>query len=130
VVLDDTALLALGSGSRLMSGLVVAACGDAGRFVYAPAVCLAAAVSQRPALAAHVGALQVIEVLDLGFAQACAAGVAMAAGAGWQFAQAAAAASPTPEWPRGLPVVTAEPARYVGSRLRVIPLPQAGSPGS
>jgi hypothetical protein len=123
-VLDDTALLALGSGSPLVSGLVVAAHAQPGRFVYAPAMCLAAAVARRPALADHVGALLAIEILDLGFTQASVCGAAIADGAGWQFAHAVAAAAPTGERPRGLPVVSTDPGRYAGHPVRVIPLPQ------
>jgi hypothetical protein len=122
VVFDHTALLALGSGSRLASQLVVAAHGRAGRHVYAPAMCLAAAVAERPALADHVGALEAIEVVDLGYAAAGNVGRMIASGADWRDAQAVHTARPSAEWLAGLPVVTAQPEVYQPYRLKTIPL--------
>jgi hypothetical protein len=122
VVFDHTALLALGSGSQLASRLVVAAHGQAGRHVYAPALCLAAAVAQRPGLADHIGSLPAIEVVDLGYAAASAAGHLIADGLDWQASQAVDAARPSAEWPRGLPVVTALPDLYRSYGIAPIPL--------
>jgi len=48
VVFDHTALLTLGAGNRLLSGLVAQAHLQPGRYVYAPALCLTAAIAQRP----------------------------------------------------------------------------------
>ena len=107
VILDATALLALGAGNQFLSRLVVAAHAQSGRYLYAPAMCLAAATAQRPALAAHVGALPAIEVLDLGFAAAAASGAVIAEGVSWQLAHALTTAAPSLEWPQGLPVLTA-----------------------
>jgi hypothetical protein len=112
VVFDHTALLALGSGSRLASRLVVAAHGQTGRHVYAPALCLAAAVAQRPALADHVGGLPALEVLDLGYAAASSVGHLISSGTPWQDAHAVDAARPSAEWPTGLPVATTTPENY------------------
>ncbi len=122
VVFDHTALVALGSGSQLASRLVVGAHGRAGRHVYAPALCLAAAVAQRPALADHVGALEAIEVVDLGYAAAGRVGRFIAAGADWRDAQAIEAARPTAEWLAGLPVVTAQPQAYQAYGITTIRL--------
>ena len=122
VVFDHTALLALGAGSQLASRLVVTAHGQAGRRVYAPAMCLAAAVSDRPALADHVGALPAIEVVDLGYAAASAVGQLIAEGFAWQDAQAVDAARPSAEWPAGLPVVTAMPENYHRHGIATVPL--------
>jgi hypothetical protein len=122
VVFDHTALLALGAGSRLASQLVVAAHGQAGRQVYAPALCLVAAVAQRPALADHLGSLPAIEVVDLGYAAASSAGRLVAEGLPWQDSQAIDAARPSAEWPRGLPIVTTQPDLYRGYRIVAIPL--------
>jgi hypothetical protein len=122
VVFDHTALLALGSGSQLASRLVVAAHGQAGRHVYAPALCLVAAVAQRPALADHIGALPSIEVVDLGYAAASSVGRLVAEGLGWQDAQAIDTARPGAEWPTGLPVVTALPDAYRHYGIATIPL--------
>jgi hypothetical protein len=122
VVVDDTALVALGAGNQMMSRLVVAAHGAPGRYVYTPAMCLAAAVARRPRLGDHVGSLLAIHVVDLGFDGARAAGVLIAEGADWQHAHAVTAARPSPEWPTGLPVVTAAPDAYAGHDLEVISL--------
>lgn len=122
VVFDHTALLALGSGSQLASRLVVAAHGQAGRHVYAPALCLVAAVAQRPALADHLGSLPAIEVVDLGYAAASSVGRLVAEGLAWQDSQAVDAARPSVEWPRGLPVVTAQPDVYHPYGITAIPL--------
>jgi len=128
VVFDHTALLALGSGSQLASQLVVAAHGQVGRHVYTPALCLAAAVAQRPALADHIGALPAMEVIELGFTAAGSVGHLIADGADWQACQAIDAARPSAEWPHGLPVVTALPALYRPHGIALIPL-EKGSPG-
>jgi len=68
VVLDHTALLALGAGSQLVSRMIASAHREPGRYVYAPAMCLAGAVAERPGLADHIGALLAVEVVDLGYA--------------------------------------------------------------
>jgi hypothetical protein len=122
VVFDHTALLALGSGSQLASRLVVAAHGQHGRHVYAPALCLVAAVAQRPALADHIGALPAIEVVDLGYAAASSVGRLVAGGFTWQDAQAIDTARPGAEWPGGLPVVTTFPDVYRLYGIATIPL--------
>lgn len=122
VLLDATALLALGAGNRLLSRLVVAAHAQSNRYLYAPAMCLAAATAQRPALAAHIGALPAIEVVDLGFVEASAAGAVIAEGGSWQFAQALASAGPSIEWPKGLPVLTTEVGPYEARGIQTIPV--------
>jgi hypothetical protein len=122
VVFDHTALLALGSGNQLASRLVVAAHGQAGRHVYAPALCVAAAVAQRPALADHIGALPAIEVVDLAYAGARTVGALIAGGLDWQACHAVDAARPSAEWPRGLPVVTTLPDLYRPHGIASIPL--------
>jgi hypothetical protein len=122
VLLDTTALLALGAGNKLLSRLVVAAHAQSKRFLYAPAMCLAAATAQRPTLAAHIGALPAIEVLDLGFVEASAVGAVIAEGASWQLAHALTTAGPSVEWPRGLPVLTTEAGPYEARGIRTIPV--------
>ena len=122
VVFDHTALLALGSGNRMASRLVVAAHGQTGRHVYAPALCLAAAVAERPALADHVGGLPAAEVLDLDCAAACSVGHLISSRTSWQDAHAPDAARPSAEWPTGLPIVTTTPESYRGLGIATIPL--------
>lgn len=122
VVLDHTALAALGEGNRHLSGLVVAAHGESGRHVYAPALSVAAAAADRPALAGHIGAMPAIEIADLGFAAALTVGRLVAADVDWRLAHAIDTARPSPEWPQGRPVVTAAPECYATWGVEVIPL--------
>jgi len=112
VVFDHTALLALGAGSHMLSGLVSQAHLRPGRYVFAPALCLTAAIAQRPDLADHVDALPAMQVIDLDYPAAAAVGSFIAAGMGWQGAQAIDAGRPTAEWPSGRPVITTTPEPY------------------
>lgn len=113
VVFDHTALLALGAGNQLVSRVSQAHL-QHGWYMYAPAMCLAAAVAERPLLADHVGMLPAVEVVELGYAGAAAAGRLLADSVGWQDAQAIEVARPTVDWPDGRPVVTATPRVYAG----------------
>lgn len=112
VVLDHTALLALGAGHRLLSARIDAAHRGDGGPVYVPLVCLAAATAARPGLDEHLGALPAIEFVELGFAGAAAVGRLVAGGVDWQTAHAVHAGRPDPEWPAGRPVVTDQPETY------------------
>jgi hypothetical protein len=112
-IVDHTALAALGRGNRFMSRLVVDAASESDVYVFAPALCLAAATAERPALADHIGSLRAVEIVDLGFPSAAAVGHLLAeGGADWRIAHAIDAARPTVDWPGGRPVVTAEPDAY------------------
>lgn len=122
VVLDHTALLALGAGSHLMSRMVASAHQESGRYVYAPAICVASALAERPGLADHISALSAVEVIDLGYAGAATVGGLIAAGVDWRTAHAIDAARPTLEWPTGRPVVTALPDPYDGWGVPLITL--------
>ena len=122
VVLDHTALLALGAGSRLVSWVVTKAHQEPGRYVYAPAMCLAAAVADRPALADHVGMLPAVEVIDLGYAAAAEVGRLIGGGLDWRAAHAVDASRPSLEWPAGRPVLTGVPSAYAGLGVRTISL--------
>jgi hypothetical protein len=123
VVFDHTALMAFCAGHRLLSGLVVAAHQENGRHVFVPAMCLAAASADRPALGEHVGALPAVEVVDLGYASALAVGRLVRGGLDWRAAHAAAVGRPDPEWPAGRPVVTEVPDAYAGLGVTTIRLP-------
>lgn len=123
VIADHTALVALGAGDREMSRLVAAAHGEADRYVYAPGLCLAAAVAQRPALADHIGQLPAIEVIEMAYASACVVGSLIADGVDWRVAHAIDAARPSPDWPAGRPIVTAHAAAYAHRGVTTIALP-------
>ncbi len=121
-VLDATALLALGAGNQSLSRMVFAAHHDPERHLFTPALCLAAATAERPALAEHLGGLSAIEILDLGFVGASAVGKLIAQGEGWQLAHAMASAEESLEWPEGLPVVTADSGPYEARGHQIIPV--------
>lgn len=65
LVLDSTALLALGASNRWLSGLISKRTKQEALHLFAPALCLTAAVAQRPLLADHIGGLDDIDILDL-----------------------------------------------------------------
>ncbi|MEV0326222.1 hypothetical protein AB0H63_07175 [Micromonospora echinospora] len=123
VVFDHSALLTLGVGHPVLSALVVQAHREAGRHVFVPAVCLAAASSIRPALGEHVGALPVLEVVELGYAGTLSVGRLIEQGVDWQRAHAVTVARPDPEWPAGRPVVTESPKAYAGLGVVTIQIP-------
>lgn len=114
VVFDHTALLTLGAGNRLVSGLVAQAHAQPGCYVYAPALCLVAAVAARPGLANHIGVLPAVRVIELDYPAAADVGGFIAAGVDWRSAQAIDAGRPTADWPAGRPVLTTTPEIYTG----------------
>ncbi len=120
VVFDHTALLALGAGSRMLSGLVSQAHARPGRYIFAPALCVAAAVAERPGLADHIGVLPALQVIDLDYPAAAAVGSFIAAGVDWRDGQAITAARPTADWPTGRPVLTTTPETYRDWGVEVI----------
>jgi hypothetical protein len=74
-----TALLLLGRGHPVLSGLVAAPAHRVpGRRVYVPALRLAAAVAERPALGEHALSLPAVEVIGLGFVYALTVGLLVA----------------------------------------------------
>lgn len=120
VVFDHTALLALGAGSRMLSGLVSQAHARPGRYIFAPALCVAAAVAERPGLADHIGVLPALQVIDLDYPAAAAVGSFIAAGVDWRDGHAITAARPTADWPTGRPVLTTTPETYRDWGVEVI----------
>jgi hypothetical protein len=119
-VLDHTALVALGSGHRMLSRLVHAAHREADRHLQVPALCLAAAVAERAALADHVGSLPAVDVVELAYSAAAMVGRLVAGGVDWRTAHAVHVARPDAEWPNGRPVVTLQPRAYAGHGVRTI----------
>lgn len=117
-LLDDSALLALGTGYPALSGFIVD--GAAGRAVLAvPALCLCAAEAQRPGIAEHVGMLPVdIESLDL--SMTIPVGQLIGGGVDWRIAQAVAAALPSAVHPDGRVILSVETARYEGTGVQPI----------
>ena len=105
-----------------MARMIDAAHSDLSRHIYAPALCLAAAVAERPSLADHVGALPAIGVIELGYSSASAVGRLVAAGTDWRAAHAIDAGRPAVDWPTGRPVVTKLPDIYTWHGIPVVTL--------
>jgi hypothetical protein len=119
VVLDDTAMVAVGSGNVLASRLIHRAHATQGWFLYAPTCALVEAGRTRRGTAEDIVALPGIIVLDLDLPAA----LAVARDTGWAPAHIAHAAQPTPERPDGAVVATARHAREVERRpVRVLDL--------
>jgi hypothetical protein len=123
-LLDDSALLALGTGYPALSGFIVDAA--AGRAVLAvPALCLCAAEAQRPGIAELIGMLPVdIEPLEL--SAAIPAGQLIGDGVDWRIAQAIAGSLPSAVHPDGRVVLSVETARYQGTGIEPV---NPGAPG-
>jgi hypothetical protein len=105
-VFDHTALTALGRGSRQLSSFVSDSSPIEGRVVV-PAMCLVAAVRDRPDIADHVARLPRLECVKLGLLEAAAVGELVAKGVDWRIAHAVAIGGRTRDRPAGRPVVTA-----------------------
>lgn len=120
VVFDHTALLALGAGNRMLSAVVSQAHLRPARYIFTPALCLTAAIAQRPGLADHIGVLPAMQIIDLDYPAAAAVGSFIAAGMDWRAAQAINAGRPTAEWPTGRPVLTTTPEPYTNWGVETI----------
>jgi hypothetical protein len=121
-VFDHTALLALGTGHHGLSRLVAAAHAEAEHYLYAPSLCVAAAVAKDPGIADHLGALPAIVVIEMSYSAACSVGELISSKVDWRYAQAVYAGRPTLDWPQGRPVVTTVPRRYASLGVRTITL--------
>ncbi|MFJ8444028.1 PIN domain-containing protein [Kitasatospora griseola] len=118
IVLDDTAMVAVGRGNLLASRLIHRAHAEPGWHLYAPACALVEADRERPGTAEHLKALPGITLLALGLPAA----LALANDNTWAEAHTRYAAAPVPERPDGAVIATADPDRWRGQRVRVIDL--------
>jgi len=69
-----------------------------------------------------IGGLPALEIVELAFAAASAVGRLVANGVDWRTAQPISTALPDPEWPDGLPVVTAIPKQYARHGIEAVPV--------
>ncbi|WP_344396081.1 hypothetical protein [Actinomadura alba] len=122
MILDHTALSALGAGNRGLSRLVAEPHRTTEDYVVVPALCLAAATVERPALADHVGSLPAINVVELDFSGAAAVGHLINDGADWRMAHAVHVARPNVEWPDGCTVFSSSPDQYRQFGIPAIPV--------
>ena len=117
-VLDETAMVAAGTGNLLASRLIHRAHAEAGWFLYAPTCALVEADRLRSGTAEHLAALPGITVVDLDLPAA----LALARESTWALPHARYAAQPTPERPDGALIATTAPARWKGQPVRVLDL--------
>ncbi|WP_424863870.1 hypothetical protein [Streptomyces sp. MMS24-I29] len=118
IVLDDTAMTAVGRGNVLASRLIHRAHAEADWFLYAPACALVEADRSRPGTAEHLAALPGITVLDLDLAAA----LAVAQQETWAAAHSQYAAEPTPDRPDGAVIATTAPDRWKDEPVRILDL--------
>ncbi|MEZ0094999.1 hypothetical protein [Streptacidiphilus sp. EB129] len=111
-VLDDTALVALGSGSRQASALVHRASTDPGIDLVAPTLCMLAAEDQRVGVAEHIGMLEVVRIGDLDFPGLMGVADFARSGMSWQAAHGLYMAQPAIDFPGFTLLATVEPDRY------------------
>ncbi|MEW2576722.1 hypothetical protein [Streptomyces syringium] len=118
IVLDETAMTAVGQGNVLASRLIHRAHAEAGWYLYAPACALVEADRARPGTAEHLAAMPGVTVLDLDLPAA----LAVARQASWAAAHSHFAAQPTADRPDGAVVATTAPKRWQGEPVRVLDL--------
>ncbi|KJE20203.1 hypothetical protein FF36_05480 [Frankia torreyi] len=120
VVLDQTAMLALGGGNVAASRLVARADRGDDLYLYAPACALVEADRARRGVAEHIASLAAVIVLDLDLPAA----LAVAREENWATAHTRYAATPTPERIDGAAVATATPEHWQDQPFDLINLAQ------
>jgi hypothetical protein len=118
IVLDESAMAAVGQGNVLASRLIHRAHAEAEWFLYAPACALVEADRARPGTAEHLAAMPGITVLDLDLAAA----LAVARRETWAAAHSQHAAQPIPDRPDGAVIATTVPSRWEKEAVRVLDL--------
>jgi hypothetical protein len=118
IVLDESAMAAVGQGNVLASRLIHRAHAEADWFLYAPACALVEADRARPGTAEHLAAMPGITVVDLDLPAA----LAIAGKETWAAAHSQYAAQPTPDRPDGAVIATTVPKRWEGEAVRVLDL--------
>ncbi|TDC77461.1 hypothetical protein [Streptomyces hainanensis] len=122
LVIDQPTLLALGSGNRNASTLIHHAGLDSSTRLWVPVLCVLEADRERHGVAAHVGALEVLNAVDLTFSDILAVSQLCAAGLTPGIAHAVQVAAPSFERPEGAIVATIAPDAYQGTGARVMDL--------
>lgn len=118
VVMDETAMVSIGVGNRMMSRLIHRAHNDPGWYLYAPACALVEADRARPGIAEHVASMPAVVLVELNLPAALALGKADT----WGEAHARFCADPTPELPDGAFIATIDTGRWDGQPVRLFDL--------
>lgn len=121
VVLDASALLALGEGNRLASRFVARAAKNTG-WLYVPTCALVEADRARPGLAEHIGGLKGVELVPLDLAAA----LWLARHDTWGFAHTVHTAMPNVDRPLGAAVATARPQLWAAEPLHILDVRHPG----
>jgi hypothetical protein len=120
IIFDHHALAAVGHGHRTLAGYVVQAHQDPLFVIAVPAVCLAEAARQRPAVSTHVAQLPAIEVQALDQIGADTMGriaQTLRPAGGWPVLHAVTAALTT-----GWEIATTHPEDYKGFGVPLLPV--------
>jgi hypothetical protein len=120
IIFDHHALAAVGAGHRALSGYVVHAHQDPLFVIVVPAVCLAEAARQRPAVSTHVAQLAAMEVQALDQIGADTAGriaQTLWPPEGWPVLHAVTASLAT-----GWEIATTRPEAYKGFGVPLLPV--------
>ncbi|WP_285899978.1 hypothetical protein [Frankia sp. R82] len=118
VVLDATAMLAIGRGNLLGSRLIVHAGQPGGPRVYAPTCALVEADRIRRGVAEHIASLPGVLMVDLDLSAA----LAVARDETWAAAHIRHTAGPMPHRPVAAVVATAAPENWEGERVELMNL--------
>lgn len=121
-VLDDPTLLALGGGNHAASGLIVRGHRRQHIKLLAPTLCVLEADQKREGVGIHVGALEMLDTVDLDFASALAVSTLVRKGVRLGIAHARVAAAPAPDRPEGATIATVAPENYEGVEVRLLDL--------
>ncbi|SHI12416.1 hypothetical protein SAMN05444521_4190 [Streptomyces sp. 3214.6] len=118
VFLDDSALVAAGSGNVLASRLIHRAHAEQGWFLYATVCALVEADRARPGTAEHLAALPGIVTVDLDLPAA----LSVARATTWADAHTLYAAQPSPDRPDGALIATIRPHTWKEQPARTLDL--------
>lgn len=119
VVMDETAMVAAGTGNLVMSRVIHRAHHQEGWHLYAPVCALVEADRARPGTAEHIAILPAVVMVDLGLPAALALGGSETT---WSQAHVRFAAQPTPDLPDGALIATTEPDRWKDMPVRILDL--------
>ncbi|OEV02997.1 hypothetical protein [Streptomyces oceani] len=121
-VLDDTTLLALGNGNSRASALIVRGHRKVNIHLMVPTLCLLEADRQREGVCVHIGALEMLDTVDLDFPATLAVSALVRKGVRLGIAHARVAAAPAPDLPEGAKVATIAPELYADTETAVLDL--------
>jgi hypothetical protein len=124
MVLDDPTLLALGYGNHATSSLIVRGHRNPELRLLVPTLCVMEADRKREGVGVHIGSLEMLHTVDLGFDGALVVAALSRKGLALGIAHAVHTAQPAPERPDGAVIATVAPENYEGTKVRIMDLNQ------